>query len=89
MVGIGGLFTESGSLPDALGQILGQVANVAARFLSTTENALDVDLLTEAHHVGGLGQRFAGLLPARQRHPSGRSVKARARESHTGSRSSV
>jgi hypothetical protein len=71
-VRIGGLLTEPGSLTDALGQILGQVANMAARFLTTPKNALDVHLLPETHHVGGFGQPFAGLLPARQRHPGGR-----------------
>ena len=39
-VSIGGLFTESGGVSDALGQIFGEVANVAARFLSTRRGCL-------------------------------------------------
>ena len=71
-LGIGGLFTESGGLSDALGQIFGEIADVPARFLSTPENAFDVHLFPEAHHVGRFGQSLAGLFPTRQRHPGGR-----------------
>jgi hypothetical protein len=46
-VRIGGPLTESSNLTDALGQILGQVTNMAARFLTTPKNALDVHLFPE------------------------------------------
>ena len=60
---------------------------MAASFLGAAEDAFDVHLVPEAHHVGGFGQLLAGLLPGRQRYPVSGSVKAFARVSHTGSRS--
>ena len=65
-VGVGGVLTESGGLPDAFCQIFCEVSDVAAGFFGAAQDAFDVHLGAEADDVGGFGQLLTGLVPGRQ-----------------------
>ena len=49
------VFVEPGCLPDALGEIFREVADVSACFLGATRDALDVRLSPEPDDMGGYG----------------------------------
>jgi len=63
---VGGGLGEAGGLPDALGEVLGEVADVSAGFLGAAEDPLHVDLFPEPSHVRRVGQVLARLLERRQ-----------------------
>jgi hypothetical protein len=65
-LGVGGALAESGGLANALGQILGEVTDVASGFLAATQDPLDVHLFAESDDVGRFGQPLTCLFPARQ-----------------------
>ena len=64
-LGVGGVLTESGGLPDALGQIFREITDVATSFLGAPQDALDMHLGAEPDHVRGLGQLLTRLVPGR------------------------
>jgi hypothetical protein len=68
-LGVGGVLIEASGVPDTFGEVFREVADVAASFFSAAEDALDVHLGAEAHHMRGLGQILACLFPGRQRRP--------------------
>jgi hypothetical protein len=65
----GGILAEPGGLMHGLGEVLREVTDVPAGFLAAAEDAFDVHLRPEPHHVRRLGQLGACLLERGQRRP--------------------
>jgi hypothetical protein len=61
---------ETSGLPNALGEVFREVANVTTGFLSTAENTLDVHLRPQTDDMGRFCESLAGMFPSRKR-PAG------------------